>query len=175
MNNQEILDKYKDSLSILCGDTSNLNNEEFYDFEDKYKKMVYSSNIVEKSFSSITRLFNRVDALMYSRTCLFYRNNQWYKYNGNHPEQIQFNNAIQLTNIELFKLIKRTLYNREKNNIINKFLVPLPEYALNLDELNINRIHLIEFKNLTIDSQTYQEIKVILEYLLTIEEKYIIH
>jgi hypothetical protein len=66
------------------------------------------------------------------------------------------------------------LYNREKNNIINKFLVPLPEYALNLDELNFNRIHLLEFKNLTIDSQTYQEIKVVLEYLLTIDEQYII-
>jgi hypothetical protein len=30
-------------------------------------------------------------------------------------------------------------------------------------------------KNLTIDSQTYQEIKAILEYLLTIEEKYIVY
>ena len=175
MNNQEILDKYKETLSFLCDDNDNNNNNyDYEDFMEKIKKILYSHNIVEKSFSNIARLFHK-DSLMYSMPCLFYRNNQWYKYTGNHPEEIQLNNAIQLTNNELFKLIKRTLYNREKNHIINQFLVPLPEYALNLDELNINRTHLIEFKNLTIDSQVYQEIKVILEYLLTIDEKYIIH
>ena len=173
MNNQEILDKYKESLSIFCDGYDE--KDDWHVYENKYKKIFYSHNIVEKSFSNIVRQFNREDAIIYnSGPCLFYRNNQWYKYSGNHPEQIQLNNAIQLTNIELFKLIKRTLYNREKNNIINKFLVPLPEYALNLDELNFNRIHLLEFKNLTIDSQTYQEIKVVLEYLLTIDEQYII-
>ena len=163
--------------SILCGDKSNLNDKEFFDFEDKYKKIFYSHNIVKKSFSSITRLFNRVDALMYSRTCLFYRNNKWYKYNGNHPEEIQLNNAIELSNTELFKLIKRTMYTREKNYIIGQFLITNPEYTLNLEQLNINKTHLIEFKNLTIDSQTYQEIRIILEHLLIIDEmdeKYII-
>lgn len=174
MNNEEILNKYKDSLSILCGDKSNLNDKEFFDFEDKYKKIFYSHNIVEKSFSSIARLFNREDALMYSMPCLFYRNNQWYKYNGNHPEQIHLNNAVQLSNTELFKLIKRTMYTREKNYIIGQFLITGPEYTLNLEQLNINKTHLIEFKNLTIDSQTYQEIRIILEYLLTIEENFII-
>ena len=47
----------------------------------------------------------------------------------------------------------------------------------NLEQLNINKTHLIEFKNLTIDSQTYQEIRIILEHLLIIDEmdeKYII-
>jgi hypothetical protein len=64
------------------------------------------------------------------------------------------------------------LYNREKNRIIDMLLIP--EYPLNLEELTINKRHLIEFKNLTIDSQTYHEIKVVLEYLLTIEEEFII-
>jgi len=169
MNNQEILDKYKESLSILCDKYDN--NSDWDVYEDKYKKIFFSNNIVEKSFSNIARQFN-IDSLMYSMPCLFYRDNQWYKYSGNHPEQIQLNNAIQLTNIELFKLIKRTLYNREKNRIIDRLLIP--EYPLNLEELTINKRHLIEFKNLTIDSQTYQEIKVVLEYLLTIDEQYII-
>jgi hypothetical protein len=171
MNNQEILDKYKESLSIFCDGYDS--NSDWDVFEKKYKKIFYSYNIVEKSFSNIFRLFNREDAIIYySGPCLFYRNNQWYKYSGNNPEQIQLNNAIQLTNIELFKLIKRTLYNREKNRIIDVLLIP--EYSLNLEELTANKRHLIEFKNLTIDSQIYQEIIVILEHLLKIEEKYII-
>jgi hypothetical protein len=171
MNNQEILDKYKDSLSILCEDSSNLNDNEFFEFDTKFRQMPYSNNIVEKSFSSIGRLFS-MDSLMYSSPCLFYRNNQWYKYNGNLP--IEFNNAIALSNTELFKLIKRTMYTREKNYIIGQFLITNPEYTLNLEQLNINKTHLIEFKNLTIDSQTYQEIRIVLEHLLVIDEKYII-
>ena len=171
MNNEEILNKYKDSLSILCADTSNLNDNEFFEFETKFRQMPYSNNIVEKSFSSIARVFS-MDSLMYSMPCLFYRNNQWHKYNGNHP--IQLNNAVQLSNNELFKLIKRTLFTREKNGIINKFLITDPEYTLNLEQLNVNKTHLIEFKNLTIDSQTYQEIRIVLEHLLVFDEKYII-
>ena len=174
MNNEEILNKYKESLFILCGDKSDLNDKDFFEFEEKYKKIFYSHNIVEKSFSRIARVFCS-DSLIYARPCLFYRNNKWYKYNGNNPQQIQLNNAIELSNTELFKLIKRTLYNREKIIIINKFLISHPEYALNLEELNINKSHLIQFKNLTIDSQIYQEIKIILEYLLTIEEQFIIN
>ena len=177
MNNQEILDKYKEPLSILCGDIDNLDIDELDNRREKIGQMQYSNNIVEKSFLSIYRFFNREDALMYSMPCLFYRNNQWYKYNGNHPEQIQLNNALQLSNIELFKLIKRTMYTREKKMIISKFLISDPEYDLNLEQLNVNKTHLIEFKNLTMDSQTYQEIKIILEYLLIIDEideKYII-
>ena len=177
MNNQEILDKYKDSLSILCEDLSNLDIDELDDRREKFRQMLYSNNIVEKSFSRIYRTFNREDALMYSMPCLFYRNNQWYKYNGNHPEQIHLNNAVQLNNTELFKLIKRTMYTREKNNIISNFLITDPEYTLNLEQLNVNKTHLIEFKKLTMDSQPYQEIKIILEYLLIIDEmdeKYII-
>lgn len=172
MNNEEILNKYKEPLSILCGDKSNLNDMEFFDYEEKRKNLFNSNNIVEKSFSNIARTFC-IDSLMYSMPCLFYRNNQWYKYNGNYP--IQLNNVTELSNTELLKLIKKTLYNREKNMIIGKFLITHPEYALNLEELNINKSHLIQFKNLSIDSQTYQEIKIILEYLLTIEENHIIY
>ena len=76
MNNKEILDKYKDSLSILCGDIDNLDIDELDNRRQKIRQMQYSHNIVEKSFSSIARTFNREDALMYSMPCLFYRNNQ---------------------------------------------------------------------------------------------------
>lgn len=172
MNKEEILNKYKESVSILCRDTNNLDDNSFFDFEEKYKRLFYSNNIVEKSFSNIARIFCS-DSLMYSMPCLFYRNNIWYKYTGNHPQQIQLNNAIELTNTELFKLIKRTLFNTEKNYITNLFLSP--QYELNLEELNINKRHLIEFKNMTIESETYQETKIVLEYLLTIEEKFIVY
>ena len=69
------------------------------------------------------------------------------------------------------------MYNIEKNIIINQFLISDAEYTLNLEQLNVNKRHLIEFKNLTINSQTYQEIRIILEHLLIIDEmdeKYII-
>lgn len=171
MNNEELLNKYKESLSILCGD-ENVINYDFEVYEEKYKKIFHSHDIVEKSFSNIARIFCR-DSLMYSRPCLFYRNNKWYKYNGNYNEQIQLNNAIELTNTELFKLIKRTMYNIEKNIIINQFLIPDAEYILNLENLTINKNHLIEYKNLNIHSQAYKEIKIILEYLLIIDEKLI--
>jgi hypothetical protein len=175
MNNEEILNKYKESLDILCGDISNLDIDELNERKQKIRQMQYSNNIVEKSFSSIAILFNREDALIYySSACLFYRNNKWYKYNGNNPEEIHLNNAIELSNTELFKLIKRTMYFREKKYILDQFLITNPEYSLNLEQLNINKTHLIEFINLTIDSQIYQEIRIILEHLLTIDEMYII-
>lgn len=171
MNNEELLNKYKESLSILYGD-ENVINYDFEVYEEKYKKIFHSDDIVEKSFSNIARIFCR-DSLMYSRPCLFYRNNKWYKYNGNYAQLIQLNNAIELTSTELFKLIKRTMYNIEKNIIINQFLISDAEYILNLEKLTINKNHLIEYKNLNIDSQAYKEIKIILEHLLTIDEKLI--
>ena len=103
MNNEEILNKYKESLDILCGD-ENVINYDFEVYEEKYKKIFHSHDIVEKSFSNIARIFCR-DSLMYSRPCLFYRNNKWYKYNGNYAQLIQLNNVIELTSTELFKLI----------------------------------------------------------------------
>ena len=169
MNKQDILDKYKNALDILCKENFESYHECFL-YSDKARKLLDSHNIVEKSFSNIVKIFSR-DSLIYSAPCLFYRNDQWYKYKGNHPEQIQLNNAVALTNTELFKLIKRTLFANEKKYIIDRFLHP---YYENLEGLNINKIHLIEFNNLTIDSQTYQEIKIALEYLLKIDEKYII-
>ena len=101
MNKEEILNKYKESLDILFGDTSNLNLDELDYRREKIRQMQYSNNIVEKSFSSIVITFNREDALMYSMPCLFYRNNKWYKYSGNHPEQIQLNNSSELNNVEV--------------------------------------------------------------------------
>lgn len=171
MNNQDILDKYKKALDILCKENFE-SDHECFGHPDNLKQLFNSHNIVEKSFSNIARIFNREDALIYSMPCLFYRNNQWYKYNGNNPEQIQLNNATALSENELFKLIKRTLFTREKKDIIGRFLHR--HYELDLEELNIIKTHLIEFKYLTIDSQTYQEIKIVLEYLLKIDEKYII-
>ena len=63
MNNQEILDKYKESLSIFCDGYDS--NSDWDVFENKYKKIFYSHNIVEKSFSNIFILFNREDAIIY--------------------------------------------------------------------------------------------------------------
>lgn len=160
MNNEELFNIYGNKLEICKNGGEGC--------EDLHEVMINTEDVIEKSFMIICRYFNP-DLLMYSMPCLFYRNGQWYKYSIYNPGPIQLNNAVLLTNNEIFKLIKRNLLSMQKKIIMNKFL--RPNCVLNLENLNIQKTHLNILKDLTIDSQIYINIKLLLEYLFTFDDE----
>ena len=160
MNNQELFAIYENKLEIF-------KNGEDESMIDIHEIMINTEDIIEKSYMIIGRYFG-LDSLMYSMPCLFYRNGEWYKYSVYNQGPIQLNNAVLLNNNELFKLIKRNLLAHQKKIIMNKFT--RNNYELNLQNLNIQKMHLNILKNLTIDSPIYNNIKILLEYILMIDE-----
>ena len=161
MNNQELLDFYVDKLDIYKQLEKNI-------FFDIHQVINNTEDIIEKSVLFIGKRFN-MDSLMYSMPCLFYRNGQWYKYSIYNHQPIQLNNATLLSNNELFKLIKRNLLSKQKDIIMRKFM--RDEYDLVLDNLHIQKRHLISLKNLTIDSELYNNIKFLLEHFMQLDDE----
>jgi hypothetical protein len=182
MQNMKIcfIKKMKLLFKNILNNKLKMNNEEllsiyFHKYEDifingldnPHEIINNTEDIVEKSFMFIAHRF-RLESLMYSMPCLFFRNGQWYKYSVYNPGPIQLNNATQLNNEQFLKFIKRNLLTRQKQIILNKFLKN--DYELNLENLNMQKRHLNIYKNLNIDSEIYNNIKVLLEYSLTIDE-----
>ena len=140
MNNEELIAKYKETLDILKFgiDDSNV-YEAVILYENKVKLLRYSTDIIEKSFSFIDKFFN-IEAQPYVKFILVYRNGNWFKYNSTNPYPIQLHLGILLTNNELFKIIKRALYNQEKNNLITFFL------KMEINSSHLEDLHLWTFK-----------------------------
>jgi hypothetical protein len=135
--------------------------------EDNIHEMTHTKNVIEKSFTYMTRRFSP-DSLLYNMPCLFYRDGNWYKYSGHNPERISMNAAILLIDQELFKLVKRNLLSIQKRMIMNMFL---RNEELVLDNLNTQKTHLGILKNLKINSEQYIIIKAVMEYLFTFDDK----
>ena len=161
-NNEDLIKKYEASLNMAKVDDIAV-DWEIYD--KNYNSLLSSKDVLVKSFAKIYRFFN-ITAQPYVKFILFFREGNWYKYNSNNPYPIQLNLAIMLTNNELFKLVKRKLYDLEKSDLLNFFL----ELKVNsncLWRLEILQNHLIIFKNLKIDSPIYLKLKILLEYLFS--------
>jgi hypothetical protein len=170
--NEELISKYKESLDLLKFGLDTETDEEFELYENKYYSLHNSNDILEKSFTKIEKFFS-IGAQPYVKFILVYRNGEWYKYNSNNPYPIQLNLCILLTNNELFKLLKRTLYNWEKKNLINFFLREEIDSS-KIENLKIIKNNLIILKNLSIDSTIYLNLKILLEYLFYIDSKHFV-
>ena len=160
MNNEELVAFYENKFEVLKKQAEE-------GPEDFREIMCNIDDVTQKSYLLICFYYSK-DSLLYSSPCLFFRNGQWYKYAVYNPGPIQLNNATQLSNKQLFNFIKRNLLTRQKQIIINKFLNSY--YQLNLENLNIQKTQLQIYKNLTMDSTIYNNIKILLEYNLTIDE-----
>jgi len=158
MNNQELLEFYGDKFDF----------SEYEGIFNIHQIINDTEDIIEKSVLFIGKRFN-VESLMYSMPCLFYRNGQWYKYSIYNHQPIHLNNATLLSNNELFKLIKRILLSKQKDIIMRKFI--RNEYDLVLDNLHIQKRHLTSLKNLTIDSELYNNIKFLLEHFMQLHDE----
>jgi hypothetical protein len=130
------------------------------------REMERSQDIIEKCVSQIFNWY-KPNMLPYTELCLYYRDGYWYKYNGLNPTQIITANATPITDQELHKLIKKKLLSNQKKQIINTFL----QEELKLESLNIQKTHFTNIQNLAIDNQLYVNIKMLLEYVFTFNEK----
>ena len=170
MNIEQLKSKYKEQLDLLKFGPYMQDNENFYLYREKYRQLSYSTDVIIKSISFIKFHFF-VNEYIYNKFMLIFRNGHWYKYNPNIPPPlipIQFNLCILLTNNELFKIIKRTLYNFQKDYLIGYFL-KLEIESSKIEELKNIKEHLNIFKDLTIDSSIYLNIKSLLEYLFELD------
>lgn len=172
MNQEELISKYKQQLDLLKFGPE-IKEEQDYDlYLEKIKGLRFSNDIIIKSFTFIKQHFF-VNEWMYNKFMLVFRNGYWYKYNPNIQPPlipIQFNLCLLLTNNELFKIIKRTLYNFQKEYLINYF-INMEIDSSKIEEIKLIQEHLIIFKDLTIDSTTYLNIKTLLEYLFELDNE----
>lgn len=171
MNKEELISKYKEKLDLLKFGPDIQDNDENYDlYHEKIRQFRFSNDVIIKSFSFIKHSFF-VNEYMYNKFMLVFRNGRWYKYNPNIPPPlipIHFNLCVLLTNNELFKIIKRTLYTFQKDYLIGYFL-KLEIESSKIEELKNIKEHLNIFKDLTIDSTRYLNIKSLLEYLFELD------
>jgi len=171
MNQQEVISKYKDQLDLLKFGPEIKDIEDIDLYREKIRQFHFSNDIIIKSFSKIKQIFF-VNQYMLYKFMLVFRNGHWYKYNPNIPPPlipIQLNLCLLLNNNELFTIIKRTLYNYQKNDLISYFL-RMEIDSNKIEELKTIKEHLVIFKNLTIDSTTYLNIKTLLEYLFELDD-----
>ena len=103
---QALLLKYKDIL-----DDSN-NDDDNYPFGDFIGEWILRG---ENSQDILIRLLTKIyhefgfESQPYVKFILYFKENNWYKYNSNNPYPIQSNLATVMNNYELFKLVKRRL------------------------------------------------------------------
>ena len=115
-----------------------------------------------------------------SKKLLYFYNNTWYKYAGNaNINQIQHNLSITLTNLELFRLIKRTLIANEKTRLYYYILYGIKRFEEQhnvekteqyiLNNITAFKSAMITYSKMTIDSSEYISIKALLERVFTVE------
>ena len=111
---QALLLKYKDFLNDSNKDYENY---PFGDFIGEWSlRGENSEDILIRLLSEVHNEF-AVESQPYIKFILYFKQNNWYKYNSNNPYPIQDNLATIINNYELFKLIKRRLVDVEKRSI----------------------------------------------------------
>lgn len=174
---QALILKYKDIIDNYY------NNNELYGYNyivDWNMSLHNSEDILLRLLFKTNKEFG-IDSQPYIKFILYFKENNWYKYNSNNPYPIQCNLATTINNFELFKLIKRRLLFCEKrslqyfiSNIINRCQEDLTEnesdkIILKHTKLFNNSIRIL--KDLKIDSEFYQSLKILMEQTFTLEDK----
>lgn len=187
MNNQqleELREKYKNIIKcfrqeVVCKMTPELNiNYSISNEQNLYEDLSIDTDndIILRAVSTI---YNRLGIFgyIYHNQTIYYYNNAWYKYTSN-ANPINHNLSTALTNLQLFKLIKRILNNFEKKQLERFVSRPIDLIEDFQDENKTNEYILKNIKNfsralntyskMTIDSSEYLSIKALLEDVLLI-------
>lgn len=175
---QALLLKYKDIL-----DDSN-NDDDNYPFGDFIGEWILRG---ENSQDILIRLLTKIyhefgfESQPYVKFILYFKENNWYKYNSNNPYPIQSNLATVMNNYELFKLVKRRLISDEKSriqrfvgHIVNKCQENQTEedsnkFIVKYIKLYNNSMSIL--KDLKIESDVYQSLKILMEQIFILKEE----
>lgn len=123
-----------------------------------------------------------IEFMPYIKFILYFKENNWYKYNTKNSYPIKSNLATVMNNYDLFKLIKRRLIASEKREaisfirILNKFQDWITdeeernEFFLNHIKLYNNSLNIL--KDLKIESELYQSLKILMEQLFIIKDEH---
>lgn len=153
-----------------------IDNIEQFDTNYLYSK----TDMVLRALTILYNTLGFIAYAYYSKKIVYFYNNTWYKYAGNNNiNQIQHNLSSTLTNLELFRLIKRTLIANEKTRLYDYLRggIKMFEEEHNVEETEkyiINNItafktSVITYSKMTIDSSEYISIKALLERAFTVE------
>ena len=203
---EEVLEKYKNAIIQLKKDgVAEMNyteqgeqirfifgtNDETYDgnyevndidnIEELDKFNFYSQT--DMVLRALTILCGNLGFIAYaydSKKLLYFYNNTWYKYAGNaNINQIQHNLSNTITNLELFRFIKRTLIANEKTRLYYYILYGIKRFEEQhnvekteqyiLNNITAFKSAMITYSKMTIDSSEYISIKALLERVFTVE------
>jgi hypothetical protein len=180
---QALLLKYKDVLDKFNDiESEDIHNYDEMSFGEWIWSSFYSEDILTRSLSRIYHEFS-ISSQPYSKFILYFKENNWHKYDSHNPYPIQHNLSSSLNNYELFKLIKHRLNALEKrythsfiSRRINRF-----QDDETLTEEEVNNIILknvkacnnsfVTLKELKIDSPHYTSLKVLMEQIFVLNEE----
>ena len=186
MNEEEklaLLLKYKDVLDKFKNiDSEDIHNYDVMSFGEWLWSSFYSEDILIRSLSKIYHELS-ISSQPYSKFILYFKENNWHKYDSHNPYPIQQNLSSSLNNYELFKLIKRRLNTLEKrytHSFISKRIHKYQEDET-LTEEEVNNIILKNVKAcnnslqtlnaLKIDSPHYTSLKILMEEIFVLKEE----
>ena len=176
---QALLLKYKDILDD--SDNHDDNNYPFGDYiEEWILKGQNSEDILIRFLSKVYHQFG-FESQPYVKFILYFKENNWYKYNSNNPYPIQSNLATVMNNYELFKLIKRRLIALEKGSAIrfitrevNKCQEFLTDEECNkfiVKYIKLYNTSMSILKDLKIESDVYQSLKILMEQIFILKKE----
>jgi hypothetical protein len=175
---QALLLKYKDFLNVSNKDYENY---PFGNFIGEWS--LRGENSEDMLIRFLTKMYYEFgfESQPYVKFILYFKENNWYKYNSNNPYPIQSNLATLMNNYELFKLVKRRLISDEKSRIqrfvgriVNKCQENHTEEESN--KFIVKYIKLYEssmsiLKDLKIESDVYQSLKILMEQNFILKEE----
>ncbi len=180
---QALLIKYKDVLDKFKNiGSEDIHNYDVMTFGEWLWSSIYSEDILTRSLSRIYHELS-ISSQPYSKFILYFKENNWHKYDSHNPYPIQQNLSSSLNNYELFKLIKRRLIALEKRHTHSFISRRINKYQDDetLTEEEVNNIILknvkacnnsfITLKDLKIESEVYQSLKILMEEIFILKEE----
>ena len=175
---QALLLKYKD---ILDDSNNDYDNYPFGDFIGEW--ILRGENSQDILIRFLTKIYHEFgfESQPYVKFILYFKENNWYKYNSNNPYPIQSNLATLMNNYELFKLIKRRLIADEKSriqrfvkNIVNRSQENHTEEESNkfiVKHIKLYNSSMSILKDLKIESDVYQSLKILMDNFFILKEE----
>jgi hypothetical protein len=179
---QALLLKYKDVLDKF----KNIDSEDYHNYEMSFGEWVwksfYSDDILPRLLSKTYHELS-ISSQPYSKFILYFKENNWYKYDSHNPYPIQHNLSNMMSSFDLFKLIKRRLNALEKRhthsfiiNGINRYENDEVRTEEEVNDFIIKNIKACKnslsiLKDLEMDSLDYTCLKILMEQTFILKEE----